>query len=161
MFWGLLIALVLTVATAILATSIKPMKKAGLLSWVVLAVGALVLWFTAGRMVEAIQGRHDVKIVMNQASSELDNMAARELDSDIYGLVSGLGLSDAFVEGAGSGALHYYSVRIWTYAILSLVVVAAMLLGFILFMQGGGGGRRPVASTGRRAPRNSNRARRY
>lgn len=135
MIWGLIISLVLTVVVVLLATNAKSNKKPGVLSWGVAVVCFLVLWFTAGRMVENIRNYSAAKQMIANASAGLGTLAEDELSAEVYGLISGLGVTDAIVSGAGEAVLHFCSVRIWTYLVVSLVVALVMYFGFTLFME--------------------------
>lgn len=58
--WGIIIALVLTLLIALLVTGLNGRKKLTTLSYIVLAVGFLLLWLEASGAVGAIEAKHNL-----------------------------------------------------------------------------------------------------
>lgn len=141
MFWGLLIALVLTVAAVVLAFCAKKKEKAGVLSWVVAIAGFVLLWIFGARLAGNIVGRSHAVQLRDGISSNLSELATNNLSSDVASFVEGYGLADAASEMVAGEAVHYYTVRMWVDVAIIIVVFVADLLLFVAFMEGRGSSR--------------------
>lgn len=145
MLWGLLIAVVLTAAVVLIATSMKPMKRPELLSWAVVVVGFIGLWIVGGRMSGHIETRSQLKAAMTEVGTAADGLLQ---EAGLRDAVRDFGLDRAAGDMANSYVLGFYTKRIWICVIAMVSIAAAMVLGFTLFMQGGRGGGRSTRSSG-------------
>ena len=73
--WGIIIALVLTLLVSLLVTGMNGRKKLTTLSYIVLAVGFLLLWLEASGLTGAIEAKQNLTATVAGVGDGVNNIA--------------------------------------------------------------------------------------